>query len=43
MMINIFQDKIQEYNQRLKKDQEDDNNFKKELKKLRKENSRKEQ
>ena len=33
LVIISFQDKIQEYYQRLKKDQEDDKNFKEELKK----------
>ena len=32
MMITSFEHKIQEYNQRLKKDQEDHKNFKEELK-----------
>jgi len=36
MVIKKFQDKIQENNKRLKKDQEDDNNFKKNSKKIRK-------
>jgi len=36
MMIKNFQDKIQEYNYRINKDEEDDNNFKKNSKKIRK-------
>ena len=41
-MINILQNKFKENIWRFKKDQEVDNNFKKELKSLRNENSRKE-
>jgi len=33
MMIKISQNKIQEHNKRLKNDQEDDNNLKKEINK----------
>ena len=36
MVIKSFQDKIQEYYQRLKKDPKDDKHFKEELKKKRK-------
>ena len=36
MTIKIFQDKIEEHNQKLKKNQEDYNNFKKKFKKIKK-------